>query len=181
MSKFIFVRHGQSKGNAESWIARPDTPLTELGLQQARKTGQDLKGMSIKTIVCSNMKRAQQTAEIIAGELGIPVNHIQIIDELHERRFPSLEGKPKTHESLWYFQTDEDDVEQRIDLIKRMKKALQKIKKLAEKEKVLVVAHGCSGFYMLEIAEGKEHFDDFKELRLMNNADYIEVELSNDL
>lgn len=176
-SKFIFVRHGQSKANAENWIARPDTPLTELGLQQAKETGQSLRGMNIKTIVCSPMIRAQQTAETIAGELGIPVAHIKIVEELHERRFPSMEGKPKTQDSLWYFTTDEGDSEQRTELIKRMKKALQKLKKFTEHEDILVVGHGCSGFYMLEIASGKNHFDDFKEVRLMNNADFIEVEL----
>jgi broad specificity phosphatase PhoE len=178
VTKFIFVRHGQSKANAENWIARPDTPLTELGLEQARKTGFELKNKGITKIVCSNMIRAQQTAETIAGEIGIPIDHIQIIDELHERRFPSMEGKPKTHDSLWYFNTDEGDSEQKIDLIKRMKKALQKIQKLAARDLVLVVAHGCSGFYMLEIASGKNHFDDFREVQLMNNADFIEVNFS---
>ncbi len=177
MSKFIFVRHGQSKANAENWIAGPDVPLTELGLEQARRTGTELKNKGITKIVCSNMLRAQQTAEIIAAELGIKTDHIEIIPELHERRFPSLEGKPKTHESPWYYTTDDDDVEKRADVIKRIKVALEKIKRLAEKDLVLVVAHGCSGFYMMEVVSGKNHFDDFGEYKLMNNADYIEVEL----
>ncbi len=43
--------------------------------------------------------------------------------------------------------------------------------------KFIFVRHGCSGFYLLEIAMGKNDFTDFKEVQLMNNADYIEVEL----
>lgn len=177
MSKFVFVRHGQSVANAKAWVATPDTPLSDLGIEQARKTGEELKGMGIKTIVCSNMLRAQQTAETIAGELGVPIDHIKIINELHERRFPSREGKPRVEPSEWFYTTNTEDVEQQDVLIKRIKVALGKIKDMAKEGSVLVVGHGCSGFYLLEIATGKNDFKDFGEIRLINNADYIEVEL----
>lgn len=179
MNKFIFVRHGESQANAKKIVADETYHLTEKGINQARITGQELKGKGIKTIVCSPMIRAQQTAETIAGELGIPIGHIKIIDELHERRFGIHENKVRQHESPWYISHPggQDGIEPQIDLIKRMQKALVKIKKIAAKELTLVVGHGCSGFYLLEIASGKNDFTDFKEVQLMNNADFIEVEL----
>ncbi len=177
MSNFIFVRHGESQANAQKRIAKPDSPLTEKGKQQAQKTASELINKKITKILCSPFLRAQQTAEIIASELGIPIDHIQVIDELQERRFLSREGKPKDHESEWYYTTEEDDAEPRIDLYNRMKTALSKIHEASGDGTVLVVGHACSGFYLLEIASGKNHFDDFKEAKQMDNADFIEMTL----
>lgn len=106
MIDFIFVRHGQSKANAEKVIADANSPLTEAGIEQARKTGMEVKDKEITLIVCSPYLRAQQTAETIAGELGIDLAHIKIMDELQERGLGVLEDNPKTQDGLWYF-TDE--------------------------------------------------------------------------
>lgn len=177
MGKFIFVRHGQSQANADKLIADEKHPLTEIGRKQARKTGQELRGKKIHTIVCSNMIRAQQTAEIIAGELGVPLDHIQIIPELHERRFGIFESKPREHESLWYFEHDggHDGIESKDELTARVSTALDKIRELSKEGTVLVVGHSCAGFYMLQVAAGKKSHADFDDFYHMANADYIEV------
>lgn len=179
MSKFIFVRHGQSHANAQKLIANETHPLTETGKEQARKTGIELKNKAIKTIVCSTMIRAQQTAEIIAGELGIPIDHIQVINELHERRFGTYENKPREHESTWYFthKGGHDGIESRDELIARVSIALGKIRELAKEGTVLVVGHSCAGFYMLQVAAGHKTYAEFDEPSHMSNADFIEVEL----
>ncbi len=176
MSRFIFVRHGQSQANADGILADEHPPLTELGIEQARKTGYELRGLGIKSIVCSPFLRTQQTAEIIAGELGIEISHIKIMDELHERRLGTLEGKPKTREVKWYETTyGESGMELRPDLIKRMQKCLEKIKKESKSGLVLAVGHSCSGFYLLQVAKGKTRFEDFDAHSQIPNADFTEV------
>ena len=70
--KILFVRHGKSLANANLTVGTPTTSLAEEVLEQARKTGQDLRGENVSTIVCSPFIRAQQTAELIAAELGLP-------------------------------------------------------------------------------------------------------------
>jgi broad specificity phosphatase PhoE len=180
-SQFIFVRHGQSQGNATGIIADPRHPLTEQGIGQARKTGNELKGKGVTLIVCSPFLRAQQTAETIAGELGIDITHIQIIDELRERNQGTLENHPKEHDTPWYY-LDHDEIagqETRQALYDRMKVALEKIKELGAQEKVLAIGHGISGYFLLRIAANDGSLDDFDGLGEMSNADFIEVEIKN--
>jgi broad specificity phosphatase PhoE len=176
MGKFIFVRHGQSQANADGMLAKPDSPLTELGVKQARKTAKEVHDLGISVIACSTMLRAQQTAETIAGHLGIDLKHIRIVDELHERRLGKLEGTPKIHKSSWYDTIKgEADMEYRDDLIKRMQRCFNKLKDMSKEGLVLAVGHSCSGFYLLQISAGKTRFEDFDPHSQLNNADFIEV------
>jgi probable phosphoglycerate mutase len=75
MEELFLVRHGQSvhhvKGLTGGWT---NTPLTELGRQQAQLTGQELKKRLADLSVAfytSDLERALQTAQIIAKVLGI--------------------------------------------------------------------------------------------------------------
>jgi uncharacterized phosphatase len=179
MTDFIFVRHGQSKANAEKVIANAHSPLTEAGKEQARKTGSEVRDRGITLIVCSPYLRAQQTAEVIAGQLGIDLAHIQLMDDLRERGLGVLEGNPKTHDGLWYF-TDETSkgIELRQALFDRMRGCLDKLKELSKNEHVLVAGHSISGFYLLQAAAGKAAIEECDSPALMSNADFIEVKLS---
>lgn len=180
MSKFIFVRHGQSDGNANGYIANPDTKLTAVGRQQARETAAKVKGKGITKVVCSPMLRAQQTAEVIASELSIDLTHIHVIDDLHERGLGQVEGKPKDHDSEWYLTNDETDlgIESRADLINRMRSCLGELDSLAINETVLAVGHAISGYFLLEVAEGKTRFEDFNPAKELLNADFVEIDVS---
>lgn len=178
MAKFIFVRHGQSQANADGILADKHSTLTEKGIEQARQTGNKLKGFPIKTITCSPYLRAQQTAEIIAGELGIDLAHIKIIDELHERDLGSYENKPKTRDSEWYETTEgEVGMERRGDIIKRMQICLEKIQQESRDGLVLAVGHSGSAYYLLQVAQGHTRYEDFGPRQEINNADIIEVEI----
>ena len=179
MAKFIFVRHGESQANRDKIIGTPHTLLTENGIEQARKTGNELMGKGITTIICSPFIRAQQTAETIAGELGIGIAHIKIVEDLYERRMGSLEGKPRTHESEWYYMESEGDMERCEDVLKRVSRAVEKIKELVQQQggTVLVIGHAVSGFYLLQLAAGKASVEDFDPPSQMPNADFVEVNL----
>jgi len=179
--KLFYVRHGKSIANATGIIGTPDTQLAEEGLEQARVTGRDLKEYNVTNIVCSPFIRAQQTAEIIAGELGIPIRDIAIIDELGERRMGDLEGNPKRHESAFFYDNDTDlGFESRQDLITRMKIATRKVREIAENATgaTVVVGHGTSGFYFLQVAKGKLRYEDFDPINQMSNAEFIDVEFA---
>lgn len=178
MSVFYFVRHGESEANAAGILATPDVKLTATGIEQARKTGQDLKQIGITKIVCSPMLRTQQTAETIASELGMPLDHVEVIEELRERSMGQLEGKPRTHEPLWYILMDEErSAESTDDLLARMSKCYQKLKALSKDDTILAVGHGASGYYLLQIAQGKTKVADFDPPSLMLNAEFIKVEV----
>ncbi|TQN60050.1 histidine phosphatase family protein [Agrobacterium tumefaciens] len=69
------VRHGQTEFNAvQRWQGQVDSPLTELGRQQAARVGHRLAAMTRTDevhIFSSPLGRARQTCEIIAGEIKI--------------------------------------------------------------------------------------------------------------
>ena len=72
MKKVLYVRHGQSETNLRGVFAggNDDTRLTDLGREQAKNAGKELKGIKIDRIICSPLSRTYETAQIIAKELG---------------------------------------------------------------------------------------------------------------
>lgn len=69
--EIVFVRHGQSTANAEGvWQGQLDFPLSELGREQARRTGRALAGSPVAGVYTSPLLRASQTADGIARELS---------------------------------------------------------------------------------------------------------------
>ena len=97
MGKLIAIRHGQSVWNAENrftgWV---DIDLSEIGIQEAQKSGKLLKELNISFDICftSYLKRAIKTLEIILRELG-GENKYTKAWELNERHYGSLTGLNK--------------------------------------------------------------------------------------
>jgi len=71
MSKVYFLRHGQSVANAGGVYAGPDSPLTDLGRDQARAAGRKIAGLGIKTVLTSDLRRAAETAHLVAEMAGL--------------------------------------------------------------------------------------------------------------
>jgi broad specificity phosphatase PhoE len=73
----IFVRHGATLANVHRPYLlqglRPNLDLTDAGRRQARAAAAALRDYPISRVYCSPLKRAVQTAEPIAGALGLPV------------------------------------------------------------------------------------------------------------
>ena len=73
---FVFLRHGESTGNAESrWQGQSDYPLTEKGRAQANALAQRWasEGLKFDLIIASPLIRAKETAEMIASALNVKV------------------------------------------------------------------------------------------------------------
>ena len=89
---FIFLRHGESVGNAQSrWQGQSDYPLTEKGRAQARALAKRWKSEDVKfdLAITSPLARAQETASIIAKALNVKVES----DEIWlERDIGEMEG-----------------------------------------------------------------------------------------
>ena len=93
----ILVRHGSTANNLE----RPprlqgqglDGPLSDVGLEQAQRTGAWLADQPIAAVYSSPMLRARQTAEAIAALHGLGV---ETVDALTEADVGQWEGRPWT-------------------------------------------------------------------------------------
>ena len=86
------LRHGESDGNAAGIIqGQQNHALTALGRQQAEILARRWKarGVAFDCIIASPLSRARQTAEIVAGELGLTLEFDPV---WMERSFGAGEG-----------------------------------------------------------------------------------------
>ncbi|MDL1909650.1 histidine phosphatase family protein [Chloroflexi bacterium CFX6] len=90
--QFVFLRHGESLGNAQSrWQGQSDYPLTDKGRAQARALAERWKAENAQfdLVVSSPLGRAKETAEIIASALNVRVE----LDPIWlERAIGEMEG-----------------------------------------------------------------------------------------
>lgn len=73
---FVFLRHGESVGNAEArFQGQSDYPLTETGRQQAAALAARWvkEGLHLDLAISSPLARARETAKAIADALHVPV------------------------------------------------------------------------------------------------------------
>ena len=72
--KVLMVRHGESEWNAlGKWQGRADIALTEAGREQARAAADYVRttALPVTRVLASTLRRAHETAEIIAERLGL--------------------------------------------------------------------------------------------------------------
>lgn len=142
MKHLYFCRHGQTHANASGhWSGTFETPLTEVGKQQAKQAGLSAKNLGIDYIICSPLGRARETAEIIAKEIGFPIEKIEHNSLFIERHFGQMEGQP------WEIDADVDgfiDVETQGSVLERARLALEHIGTL-DADNILIVSHGTFG------------------------------------
>jgi probable phosphoglycerate mutase len=71
--RLLIVRHGESTWNAEERLqGQLDPPLSERGREQARALGAalDLSGFPPERVLCSDLARARETAELLGVRPG---------------------------------------------------------------------------------------------------------------
>jgi alpha-ribazole phosphatase len=76
MTTLLLIRHGQTDWNLEGrYTGQSDVPLNETGREQARELAALLVAEQVPpdVIYASDLERARETAEIIAGRFGLPV------------------------------------------------------------------------------------------------------------
>ena len=72
--RLVLIRHGQTDWNATGrWQGQADPPLNEAGRIQARQTALELQAQRSDALISSDLRRAQETAAIIAEALGLEV------------------------------------------------------------------------------------------------------------
>ncbi|MHB1000543.1 MAG: histidine phosphatase family protein [Armatimonadota bacterium] len=72
--RVILVRHGQTVSNIENrYQGHADTSLSDFGRFQVAKLGERLKREKIDAVYSSDLSRARETAEVIAGYHDLPV------------------------------------------------------------------------------------------------------------
>ncbi len=150
VTRLYLVRHGQSAGNAEGRFGgHSPTPLSELGIEQAKVTAERLAKEKINVIYSSDLHRAVQTAAPLAELLDLPIN---TNPAFRERKVGVLEGKtfdesklefPKDYYALinrniHHVITEGESYRQ---LLKRATKALHEVIRRHQGEKIVIFSH----------------------------------------
>ena len=137
MTTLLLARHGETDWNAEGRLqGHTDRPLNDYGRRQASALAEELAGDSIDAVYSSDLSRARETAEIVAGRLGLPV---VIEPGLREKNWGSWEGlTPMERDATAYVGESTEEHRDRT---------LRTLREIAERHPgtlVLVVTHGGS-------------------------------------
>lgn len=88
---FLFVRHGQTEYNVKGILAgSTDVALTDVGLREAAAAAEALAGQPLRHVCSSPLKRARDTARMIAQPHRLPLT---VIDDFRERNWGEWEGR----------------------------------------------------------------------------------------
>ncbi|MBA3066709.1 glucosyl-3-phosphoglycerate synthase [bacterium] len=149
-TEIIFLRHGETDWNREKRIqSRHDTPLNSNGKKQALRTAAALKKEKICAVYSSPLSRALDTAQIIAGQHGLPVRKDERLLEISHG---SWSGKKESWLSQKYPEKYSQwkkapwkhlppKAESWQELKKRMESFISYIKSAHGGEKIVVVSH----------------------------------------
>jgi glucosyl-3-phosphoglycerate phosphatase len=145
--RFIFLRHGETEGNARRVYQPADIPLNPTGQAQARRAAEYLRGHSVERIFASDMQRAWQTAQAAAEIVSAPV-----IPEprLRERWFGDLVG---TSSMNLDWRNEPPNGESLRDFVARTQEGI--CAALETEAPTLLVAHG-GPLYVLVFSLGAE-------------------------
>lgn len=158
MNTYYLVRHGQTVWNTLGQTqGHGNSPLTELGIQQAKDLAEALKEYPIDIIYCSDLGRAVETAEIIGKELDIEIHPTEY---LREMGFGVWEGMPLREiekiypESfkMWRNEPEKVHIEggETLDMIKqRQDKLIEELNKKYKNKHILLVSHSVTVRVML--------------------------------
>jgi len=142
MTRLVIVRHGQTDWNVEKRIqGSTDIPLNSVGRAQAAETGLLLSTERWDAIVTSPLKRAHETARIIAGELDHPA---PLVDPaLTERHHGQIEGLTFAQRQLIFPDgSPVPGLETRQAVLDRVLPALGRLAESYPDRQVVVVCHG---------------------------------------
>jgi probable phosphoglycerate mutase len=182
------LRHGENPANLNKEFSnrQVDHPLTGKGILQAEQTADYFAGQSLDAIYTSPLKRAAQTASIIADRLSL---NVIVMEAFREIDVGSLEGRPATpadwafHAQMMdaWFDGSHDaafpDGENYDDLWLRMNEGLLAATTGRVNQKILVVGHG--GILTVTLKDLCPDLDvEWLRSTLWDNCAFTEVELS---
>ena len=198
MNTIYLVRHAENTANLTKEFSHRlvDYSLTTKGILQAQQTAVYFRDKHINEVYSSPLKRASETANIIAQELHLPVS---IKEQFREVNVGSLEGRPPDAEN-WALHdrilrdwregrhtSAFPDGENYTLLLARMRSGLHEISANKSNQNIIVVAHGgiitatiadlCPDVNVEQLLHTENHNCSITEIELSINGEHMEATL----
>ena len=188
--EIYFVRHGQTIWNVEKrFQGLSDSPLTELGITQAKLLGEKLKDIKFDKFYSTSLKRAYDTANYIKGNRE---QKVEIFDDFVEISMGDMEGikqedfkklYPEQVKNFFFNQLEYDPSsfggESFLEVRERVIRGLNKFIELNKNYKrVLVVSHGATLKTLLHYISGKD-ISTLSDEAIPKNTSYTIVKYEN--
>jgi probable phosphoglycerate mutase len=177
------ARHGETDWNRElRWQGHSDPPLNALGRQQASTLAESLAGMRIAAVYASDLRRASETAEIVAGRLGVPLRLDAALRELdvgswEGRTLAELKARQPDAVTRWEESGEHgwDGGEGHGEMATRVLEAIRSIAAEHVGEEVLVVSHGGPMRALKAFAAGLDYPDDRRSVPYTANCEVCAI------
>lgn len=174
-----FVRHGLSEANIKKVFAgqESDSPLVTKGKKQAKSTAKEIikKNIKISKIISSPLKRAYETAQIIAQEIGFNKTDITIDNRVVEYDMGNLSGTP-WHTITSAVLTNAEGAEDSKVFYDRVYGCIKELSQLPGN--ILLVSHGGVGRMLETIKENKD-ISLFYDVPIYPNGSIIKIDWIN--
>jgi probable phosphoglycerate mutase len=178
----LLVRHGETDWNRDRrFQGHADPPLNENGRAQARELAGRLAGEAIAAVHASPLRRAWETAEIVAGANGLELTADEGLREVDlgswsgltradvEARFPEGYRRWLAYGHGW------DDGESYAELGDRVTRALVRIAAHHDGRPVLIVTHGGPIRSAVARASGLSHEEVRRATAVVENCDLVRL------
>lgn len=159
MKRLYLLRHGQTEFNVKKLVqGRCDSPLTDLGRQQAAMAAAWLKAHDVvpDKVVSSPLGRAMDTADLVANELLGQNAAVEPCEGIIERCYGTFEEGPHDALPTDVWDPGEDLVpfggEGSQALQKRMVETLTNLISTENVETLLAVSHGSASRQFIKAA-----------------------------
>ena len=159
MKRLYLLRHGQTEFNVKKLVqGRCDSPLTDLGRQQAGMAAAWLKAHNVTPdkVVSSPLGRAMDTASLVATELLGPDEAVESCEGIIERGYGTFEEGPHDALPTDVWDPGEDLVpfggEGSRALQERMVATLTNLISAENVETLLAVSHGSASRQFIKAA-----------------------------
>ncbi|MGL4357274.1 histidine phosphatase family protein [Cetobacterium sp.] len=190
MLRIYFVRHGETIWNTlKIFQGRSNSPLTELGIEQAKKLSNFLKDIEFNKIYSSPQERAMQTTRLILGDRDMDITPI---DEFQEINMGKVEGIPREdfeknypieYHNFWHNAVDYNPAayegESYEEILHRVKIGLNKLISENTSGNILVISHGVTLKAIFNIINEKG-IDEFSKQAVPENTSTTIVEYDQD-
>ncbi len=137
------VRHGETDWNASGrWQGRVDIVLNENGRNQARQCAEKIRSHEIMAIVTSPLKRASETARIVAVTLG--VDSIYEDADLSEREIGRVSGMTAEERDVAFPDGKYEGMEEWEMLQRRVYNAVYNAAERFYPKDIIIVSHDAA-------------------------------------